>query len=293
MIDTTNMGIMSNLIQQTSSTIASNMLSKKDSDSDSTLDISELGVSSELFSEYDLDSDSSLSKSELATAIETAMSQFNEGMPSKEEFQSILSDFGFETSDNSTNSNLSSSQLDTISSVLENYDANNLSKSDAQEIIAAFKQAGIEPSSDLESAMEEAGFDASEVGSLAEVAEKTGSRAAQSGGGGSGGGGSSSSESEDYDLMDLNEDGVVSMEEIQEYYGTSTENSTETLSSTEKNISDNLELLMETLKSSKEDDSIDSNSFNGLLKVINNQNNNSELNAYLETSNTSSMFDYA
>ncbi|KAB7883107.1 hypothetical protein GA417_13010 [Poseidonibacter ostreae] len=70
------------------------------------------------------------------------------------------------TQSSSTNS-LSSSQLETISSVLEDYDANNLSQSDAQSIVAAFEDAGIEPSAELASAMEEAGFDAREIGDLA------------------------------------------------------------------------------------------------------------------------------
>ncbi|MDY0051655.1 MAG: hypothetical protein RBR65_03850 [Aliarcobacter sp.] len=70
-------------------------------------------------------------------------------------------------SSTSSSSNLTSSQLDTISSVLENYDASNLSASDAQSIVQSFQEAGIEPSAELVSAMEEAGFDAQEVGGLA------------------------------------------------------------------------------------------------------------------------------
>jgi len=73
-----------------------------------------------------------------------------------------------QTSESSNSqSSLSSSQLETISSVLENYDADNLSQSNAQAIVSAFEDAGIQPSSELVSAMEEAGFDAQEVGSLA------------------------------------------------------------------------------------------------------------------------------
>jgi Ca2+-binding EF-hand superfamily protein len=263
------------------------MISKKDSDSDSALSISEMGVSSDLFSSYDLDSDSLLSQSELTTAIDTAMSQFDGEMPSKEEFQSVLSDFGFETPRGSNNNSLSSSQKETISSVLENYDSSNLSQSDALEIVAAFKEAGIKPSAELASAMEEAGFDAQEVGTLAGVGAK-----GQAGGGPSGGGGQKSSE-EEYDAMDTNEDGVVSASEIEAYYGTNNDNTSEGLSSNQQNSLDNLQLLMETLKSSGEDDSISSNSFSGLLKAINNQNNHSEINTYLQNSNTSNSFGYA
>ena len=68
-----------------------------------------------------------------------------------------------------SSSSLSSSQLESISSVLENYDADSLTQSDAQAIVASFQDAGIEPSSELEAAMEEAGFSAQEVGKLAGV----------------------------------------------------------------------------------------------------------------------------
>lgn len=62
---------------------------------------------------------------------------------------------------------LTDAQLETISSVLANYDSENLSQDDAQSIVESFKEAGIEPGSALESAMKEEGFDAKEVGDLA------------------------------------------------------------------------------------------------------------------------------
>lgn len=288
MIDTTNMSIMANFVQATSSTMASHMISKKDSDSDSNLSINELGVNSDTFSSYDTDANALLSQSELTTAIDTAMSQFDGEMPSKEEFQAILADFGFEPGNDSSNSNLSSSQLETISSTLENYDSDNLSKSDAQAIVAAFQEAGINPSSDLETAMEEAGFSAQEVGTLAGVGPQGG--APQGGGAGAA---TSSAEEETYDAMDTNQDGVVSLDELEEYYGINTDNSSQELSTSQQNSLDNLQLLMRTLKSSDETGSISTNSFDGLLKAINNQNNNSEINTYLQNTNVSSLFNYA
>ena len=57
-----------------------------------------------------------------------------------------------QSSESSSSNSLSSTQLETISSVLENYDTDNLSQSDAQSIIAAFEDAGIEPSAELASA---------------------------------------------------------------------------------------------------------------------------------------------
>jgi len=68
-----------------------------------------------------------------------------------------------------TNNNLTSSQLEIISSVLSNYDSSNLSSEDAFSIVSSFKEAGIKPSESLAKAMESEGFDAKEVGDLAGV----------------------------------------------------------------------------------------------------------------------------
>lgn len=289
MIDTANMGIMANLIQPTSSTISSQMISQKDSDEDSSLSIEEMGVSDDIFSSYDSDSNGLVSQSELTTAIDTALSQFSGEMPSKEDFQSMLSSFGFEST--SSSQSLSSAQDELISSVLENYDASNLSESDAEAIVAAFQDAGIEPSEELASAMEEAGFDAQEVGTLAGVGAAQGGTPPPPPGGG---GGMSTSEAEEvFDILDTNEDGTVSLEELEEAYGSDDE--TTSLSSNQQNALDNLGVLMDMLKAGTEgeDSSIDSKNFDGLLKAINTQNNNSEINSYLQNTNTSSLFGYA
>ena len=79
--------------------------------------------------------------------------------------------------------------------------------------------------------MEEAGFDAKEVGTLAGVGPQ-----------GGGGGGQQMSSS------DSSEDGTSS---------------------------------------------VDTKSFDGILKAINNQNNNSQINTYLQNTTTSSLFGYA
>ena len=287
MIDTANMGIMANLIQPTSSTISNQMISKKDSDSDSALSIEEMGVSDDIFSSYDSDSNGLLSQSELTTAVDSAMSGFTGEMPSKEDFQSMLSAFGFEAPSGSEST--SSSQSETISSVLENYDADNLTESDAQAIVAAFQEAGIEPSKELEAAMEEAGFDAQEVGTLANVGQG-GTPPPPPGGGG----GEISSAEEVFDSLDTNEDGVVSLDELQEAFGSSTDETT-TLTENQQNALDNLGILMDMLKAGtdSEDSSVDAKSFDGLLKAINNQNNNSNINLYLQNTTTSSLSGYA
>lgn len=64
-------------------------------------------------------------------------------------------------------SSLTASQLGTISSTLEQFDSSNLSSKDAASIVSAFESAGIAPSEELASAMEDAGFDAREVGDAA------------------------------------------------------------------------------------------------------------------------------
>ena len=86
----------------------------------------------------------------------------------------IMADLTKSTSSTSATSSLTIAQLETISSVLENYDSSNLSASDAQSIIASFEEAAIEASSDLQSAMEDLGFDAKEVGDLGGAGAKGG-----------------------------------------------------------------------------------------------------------------------
>lgn len=112
----------------------------------------------------------------------------------------------------SSEDSLSFSQLETISSVLENYDADNLSQSDAQSIVAAFQDAGIEPSSELASAMEEAGFDAQEVGGLAGV----------QGGGGPAGGMPPPPPQEETDSISSLLDSLLNTEEDEESTTTTT-----------------------------------------------------------------------
>lgn len=289
------MSSIASLLMPSTSNIATTMISKKDTNSDSELSIEEMGISSENFSLYDTDSDGLVSQSELTSAIDSKMSELEGKMPSKEDFQTMLSELGFEAPEGMTSSSgeLSSSQLDTISSVLATFDANSLSASDAQSIVTAFQKVGIEPSEELATAMENAGFDAQEVGTLAGVATQgqSGMTGAPSGGGG--GGMSSSEEEEVFDVLDTNEDGTVSFDELEEYYGT--DEQTSSLSTNQQNALDNLGVLMDILKSGSEDEdsSVDSENFDGLLKAINNQNNNSEINSYLEKSNTSSLFSYA
>lgn len=62
---------------------------------------------------------------------------------------------------------LNQQQTETVQSILANYDADSLTGDDAKAIIDAFKEAGIHPGESLEGVMEQAGFDARQLGELA------------------------------------------------------------------------------------------------------------------------------
>ena len=80
----------------------------------------------------------------------------------------------YDTSSTTSSNQKSSTQTETIKSILSNYNAESLSEDDAKAIVTAFQDAGIEASSELASAMDEAGFDAQEVGTLAGVSPQGG-----------------------------------------------------------------------------------------------------------------------
>lgn len=58
-------------------------------------------------------------------------------------------------------------QKEKIQEILSNYDADSITAEDAKEIFEAFKEAGITPCKGMKEAIEEAGFDADELRSLA------------------------------------------------------------------------------------------------------------------------------
>lgn len=89
---------------------------------------------------------------------------------------SVSSSQMFQQQMNSTSrsSSLTSDQKALIKDTLSQYDADSLSADDATAIVKTFQDAGIEPSSALESAMSTSGFDAKEVGDLAGVGQAGG-----------------------------------------------------------------------------------------------------------------------
>ena len=74
----------------------------------------------------------------------------------------------------SGNNALSSDQSELIEETLSSYDANNLTKQDAQDIVSAFSEAGINPSKEFADLLAESGFDAKEIGSMAGVEKGAG-----------------------------------------------------------------------------------------------------------------------
>jgi len=62
---------------------------------------------------------------------------------------------------------LSDAQKDSVSSILSSYDPENLSSDDAAAIVEQFKDAGIEPSKSLNSALSSAGFEGKNIAELA------------------------------------------------------------------------------------------------------------------------------
>lgn len=69
----------------------------------------------------------------------------------------------------SRSSEMSTDQKSFVTDLLSQYDANSLSKDDAKEIVKSLQEAGIEPSKSLQRTMASVGFDAKEIGDLAEV----------------------------------------------------------------------------------------------------------------------------
>ena len=67
----------------------------------------------------------------------------------------------------SRTTSLSLEQKSLIETTLTEYDASNLSASDASEIVTIFSEANIQAGKELENALKDAGFDAKEIGSLA------------------------------------------------------------------------------------------------------------------------------
>ena len=80
-----------------------------------------------------------------------------------------MSPINLNQTNNKTQESLTQDQKNTIESVLNQFDPNNLSDEDAISIVSAFNDANIQASAELKNTMESFGFDARKVGEQAGV----------------------------------------------------------------------------------------------------------------------------
>lgn len=274
--------------------ISKDIITQNDSDSNSALSLEELGIDEEVFNSLDSDSDGLVTQNEIASAIDSQLSSFDT-LPSKEEFESLLSDLGLqmpEPPQKQENSNLSEISNDFASQILSSYDTDgdSLLSSEEVSILSESEFSALDSDGDGSISQTELSDAFEQVASSGETPPPP-----PAGGGGMpmGGGSSSEDEEEYYSALDTNEDGIVSQEEKDAALGLNQDN-TNSISSTNDTL-DSLKLLMETIKlnSQNQDEELDLSSFKNILKLINNSSNNSELNTYLSNSNNSSRFNYA
>lgn len=67
---------------------------------------------------------------------------------------------------------LTAEQQTLMSETLSQYDVDNLTEADAISIVETFSEAGIQPTAEFAEAMSELGYDAKEIGDLAQVSEE-------------------------------------------------------------------------------------------------------------------------
>lgn len=267
-----SIGIMSPI-----NNISKDIVTKNDTNSDSSLSIDELGMNQEQFSALDTDSDGLVSQNEIASAIDSKLSSFDGKMPSKEEFASLLSDLGLQMPE----APKSKESNDFSSMIMSSYDSdgNSLLSSSEVSMLNEDEFSALDTNSDGSISSEEL---STAVESVAKNSQHTNNPPPPPNAI------SSQSSSQEYDELDTNQDGVVSLEEKNSSLGISSNNSS---------IKDTIKLLLDTIKSNSSDDSqdIDLSNFKNIMKMVNNQTNNSELNSYVKnlSNSNSSIFNYA
>ena len=276
------------------SNISKDIISKSDTNSDSSLSIEELGIDEDQFSALDSNSDSLVTQDEIASAIDSKLASFDGEMPSKEEFSSLLSDLGLEMPEPPTSKQSSASGDDFSSLIMSQYDSDDDSLLSSSEVslLSDEEFSALDTNTDGSISAEELS------GAYQQVASASGATQSAPPPSGGGGGGASSSE-EEYDELDTNEDGIVSQEEKNAALGISTDSETSSTAVASNDETKNtLKLLLDTIKLNSQNSSEELNlsSFQNIMKMMNNQSNNNELNTYvsnLSTSTTASKFSYA
>lgn len=273
--------------------ISRDIVSQNDKDGDSSLSIDELGIDEEQFSALDSNSDSLVTQDEIASAIDNKLSSFDGSMPSKDEFASLLSDLGLQMPE-PPQKQASKESEDFASMIMSNYDSNSDSSlsSDELSLLDSNEFSALDSNGD-------GSISADELSSAVEqVATSQSGTAPTPPPGGKGGGQMASiSSQEEYDELDTNKDGVVSQEEKNAALGISSTQSSTSSSTSNEEVKDTLKLLLDTIKLNAQNSSenTDLSSFKNIMKMMNNQNNSSDLNTYVSnlSSTASSKFSYA
>ncbi len=276
------------------SNISKDIVAQNDKDSDSSLSIDELGVDEEQFSALDSDGDGLVTQDEIASAIDSKLASFDGEMPSKEEFASLLSDLGLEMPEPPAKPNENSAMSNDFSSmIMSQYDSNGDSSlsSDEVSLLSSDEFSALDTNSDATISTDELSSAFEQVASSGTPPPPPPS------GGGQMASSSSSSSSEEYDELDTNKDGVVSQEEKNAALGISSSDTSTTSTASNQETKDSLKLLLDTIKLNAQNssDELNLSSFKNIMKMVNNQNNSSDLNTYLSnlSSNNSSKISYA
>lgn len=273
------------------SNISKSLITQNDSNNDSSLSIDELGLNEDQFSTLDTNSDSLVTQDEIASAIDSKLSSFDGKMPSKDEFASLLSDLGLEMPEPPTSKQSSASGDDFSSLIMSQYDSDDDSLLSSSEVslLSDEEFSALDTNTDGSISAEELSGAYQQVASASGATQSTPP---------SGGGSVTSSSEEEYDELDTNKDGIVSQEEKNAALGISTNSETSSTATASNDETKNtLKLLLDTIKQNSQNSSEELNlsSFKNIMKMMNNQSNNNELNTYVSnlSSSTSSKFSYA
>jgi Ca2+-binding EF-hand superfamily protein len=271
------------------SNISKDIVAQNDKNSDSSLSIEELGIDEEQFSTLDSDGDGLVTQNEIASAIDSKLSSFDGQMPSKEEFETLISELGLQMPEPP----VSPQANDFSSMIMSSYDTDSdslLSSSEAS-ILSEEEFSALDTNSDGSISTDELSSAYDKVTSSSESSETMASMPPPSGGA------SSSSSEDEYDELDTNKDGIVSQEEKNAALGISSEDTISSSSTSNEDVKNTLKMLLDTIKLNAQNSSenIDLSSFKNIMQMMNNQTNNSELNSYVKnlSNSNSSLLNYA
>ncbi len=295
--------MMSVMMTPPTNNISRDIISQSDKNGDSSLSIDELGISEDLFSSLDSDSDSLVTQNEIANAIDSKLNEFGDSMPSAQEFGSLLSELGLQMPPPpGQKGDLNGASSDFASQLMSAYDTDGDSLLSAEEvsILSENEFSALDANGDGSITEDELSSAIDEVASSSTETQMAPPPPPAGGGGMSAGGSSESEDDETYSALDTNEDGVVSQEELEAAYGIQTQDDTTTSSqttTTNNDLANGVKMLLDAIKYNSEgnEENIDLSNFSNIMKMMNSQSNNSELNTYVNnlSNKSTSTFSYA